>query len=443
MRENKAISVILWFKQPVKQAILLFVVAVMALTWLSPFMLHKANAAQITSRSLTLGTAVPSASTSYTFNFTTATSAFHLDAIKLIACTTAIGSYPGGTCTAPTGISFASATFGSISGFTDATNFTIDTSGANDCIATSHPEVLCLKRTSSSNDTAGAKTLVINAVTNPSSVNTSFYVGITTYNANTWPSGGRQDSGTTAAAIVQTLTVSAKVAEFLQFCVGSTATNDATTAPATSCSGIAGTTVNLGTLDSSAVTLSFSDSSSGGDNNNGVTMIRTNAANGATVAYDAVQAGSGTNHLGTLRITGASCNAGTVNTDGCINAAGTTQTAFTAGHESFGMTIAGVNCGAVDPTASYSCVYSSGTNNLQQQTNYVGGTNSTTFGASAAKGFAWQESGASTTIASSASSTIKQIDNEALILVFAASPAITTPFGSYTVQADFVATPTF
>jgi hypothetical protein len=386
MRENKAISIILWVKQPVKQAILLFVVAVMALTWLSPFMLHKANAAQITSRSLTLGTAVPSASTSYTFNFTTATSAFHLDAIKLIACTTAIGSYPGGTCTAPSGISFASATFGSISGFTDSTSFTIDSSGSNDCIATSHPEVLCLKRTSSSNDTAGAKTLVVNAVTNPSTVNTSFYVGITTYNANTWPSGGRQDSGTTAAAVVQTLTVSARVAELLQFCVGSTTVNDATTAPASDCTGVSGTAVNLGTLDSSQVSIS-PVSTNGGDSNN--------------------------------------------------------QTAFTAGHENFGMTIAGVNCGAVVSANSYSCTYASGTNNLQQQTNYVGGTNATTFGASAAKGFAWQETGASTTIASSASSTIKQIDNEALILVFAATPSITTPFGSYTVQADFVATPTF
>jgi hypothetical protein len=442
MRENKAISIILWVKQPVKQAILLFVVAVMALTWLSPFMLHKANAAQITSRSLTLGTAVPSASTSYTFNFTTATSAFHLDAIKLIACTTAIGSYPGGTCTAPSGISFASATFGSISGFTDSTSFTIDSSGSNDCIATSHPEVLCLKRTSSSNDTAGAKTLVVNAVTNPSTVNTSFYVGITTYNANTWPSGGRQDSGTTAAAVVQTLTVSARVAELLQFCVGSTTVNDATTAPASDCTGVSGTAVNLGTLDSSQVSIS-PVSTNGGDSNNAVAMLRTNAANGAIVAYDAVQAGSGTNHLGTLRITGASCNAGAINTDGCINAVGTTQTAFTAGHENFGMTIAGVNCGAVVSANSYSCTYASGTNNLQQQTNYVGGTNATTFGASAAKGFAWQETGASTTIASSASSTIKQIDNEALILVFAATPSITTPFGSYTVQADFVATPTF
>src|SRR5205823_3000865 len=131
----------------------------------------------------------------------------------------------------------------------------------------------------------------------------------------------------------------------------------------------------LGTLDSSTVNIS-PWSTDGGDSNNGVAMLRTNAGNGATVAYDAIQASSGTNHLGTLRLSGASCNAGTVQTDGCINAAGTSQTAFTAGAEDFGMTIAGVNCGSTS-AASYSCVYGSGTNNLQQTAQYVGGTNST------------------------------------------------------------------
>jgi hypothetical protein len=242
--------------------------------------------------------------------------------------------------------------------------------------------------------------------------------------------------------VVQTLTVSAQVAEFLAFCVGSTTINDATTSVATDCSGVSGTSLNLGTLDSSTVTVS-PVSTNGGDNKNGVAMLRTNAANGTTVAYDAVQAGTGTNHLGTLRLSGASCNAGSSNTDGCINAIGGTQTAFTAGHENFGMTIAGVNCAAVVTANSYTCSYAGGTNNLQQQSNYVGGTNSTTFGASAAKGFAWDESGSAVTIASSASSTIKQVDDEALILVFAATPAITTPFGAYSVQADFVAVPTY
>jgi hypothetical protein len=102
------------------------------------------------------------------------------------------------------------------------------------------------------------------------------------------------------------------------------------------------------------------------------------------------------------------------------------------------MTVASVDCASA---TSYTCTYSGGTNNLQQQTNYIGGANSTTFGASAAKGFACDESVSTQTIASSTSSTIKQVDDEALILAFAATPSITTPFGSYTVQADFIAVP--
>jgi hypothetical protein len=282
MRENKISNLILLLKNPLKRAVLLFVVIFLMMAWLLPGLIPSASAAQITDRSLTLGSGVPSASTSYTFAFTTATGGFHLDAIKLIACSSAIGSYPGSTCAAPAGFSFTSATYGSISGFTDSTNFTIDTTGANDCVATSHPEILCLKRTSSSNDTAAAKTLIINAVVNPSTPNTSFYIGVTTYNANTWPSGGRQDFGATAAAVVQTLSTYAAVAELLQFCAGSTNVNDVSTSIAADCSGMTGTSINLGTLDSSQVSVSPVNTN-GGDNQNGTVMVRSNAGNGVVI----------------------------------------------------------------------------------------------------------------------------------------------------------------
>jgi hypothetical protein len=242
------------------------------------------------------------------------------------------------------------------------------------------------------------------------------------------------------------------VAEILQFCIGNTTVTDDVTSPGSDCTAISGTTVNIGTLDPATVNISPVNTN-GGNNTNGIAMLRSNAANGATVSYRAIQAGSGTNHLGTLRLTGANCSAasgiGTGSggtppavsgpyTDGCIDAAGVTQNVFGAGVEQFGMTISGVNCRS---TVSYTCAYASGTNNLQQQTNYIGGANSTTFGASAATGFAWDESGTTQTIASSTASTIKQVDDEALILNFAATPSITTPFGAYTVQADFIAVP--
>jgi hypothetical protein len=169
-------------------------------------------------------------------------------------------------------------------------------------------------------------------------------------------------------------------------------------------------------------------------------MMRTNALNGTSISYDAIQQ-SGTNHQGTLRISGSSCNAVTNTfTDPCINAAGGTQTTFTAGIEMFGMTVAGVNSGS---TTSYSCTYGTPPGNtcsLKPSTNYLGqGTSGSSEAYGTSNGFAWVESGASTQIASSASA----VDDEALILKFAATPSITTPFGTYTAQTDYIAVPTY
>jgi hypothetical protein len=81
-------------------------------------------------------------------------------------------------------------------------------------------------------------------------------------------------------------------------------------------------------------------------------------------------------------------------------------------------------------------VLTSGTNNLKASSNYIGAT-ATSYGTSS--GFAWVESGAATQIASSTT----VVDDEALILKFAATPAVTTLFGSYTAQTDFVAVATY
>jgi hypothetical protein len=424
-----------------------FTAIVLALMWALPFMVPQASAlGQITARKVAISTAQPGVAATYTFNFTTATSGFHLDGIKIIACTTAVGTYPGGSCSAPSGFSWVGASYsnGSQSGFTDSTNFTIDTSGANDCVATSHPEVLCLKRTSSSNDTAGAKQLALTSVTNASTANSSYYLGITTYNTNTWTVGGRQDAGTVATAVVQTLTVAATVPESLNFCIGATSVDDTTTDPTNSgghdCSVISGTSVSLGTLDPTLICITGpSNSCNGGSNTNGIAMLRTNATSGATISYDAIQQ-AGTNHKGTLRVSSATCNAGSVNTDQCIDAQGATQGAFTAGTEDYGMTIAGVNKGS---TSSYSCSYTANPNtcHLEPSTNYLGqGTAGSSEAYGTGNGFAWVET--SGTVTQIASSTLP-VDDEALILKFAATPAIVTPPGSYTAQADYIAVPTF
>jgi hypothetical protein len=196
-------------------------------------------------------------------------------------------------------------------------------------------------------------------------------------------------------------------------------------------------------------------------------MVRSNAGNGTVIAYDAIQAATGTNHLGTMRISGGTCDypgdqtgypqngfAGTNDfTDQCINAAGATQQNLTAGTEMFGMTIAGINFGS---TTSYTCQYTTtpaggDTCNMKPLANYIGKGGSGTEDfcavdcntADTGNGFAWDETGSAVNIASSASSTVKQVDDEALILKFAATPSITTPFGPYAVSTDFIAVPTY
>jgi hypothetical protein len=446
-------------RKPASRLFFLALVVILTAPALLPVLIPHAKAyTQITNRSVTIGSGQANTATSYSFSFTTATGAAHLDGIKLIMCTVAIGSYPGGTCTKPGTSSslFSTGTYGSISGFTDTTAFTIDTSGANDCVATGHPEVLCLKRTSASNDTAGAKTLVINGVTNPN-VTGSFYVGITTYSSNTWASANRMDAGTVAAAVVSTLQVNARVAEVLNFCVGSTTVDsDSTGIVATDCSTVTGSSVNLGTLDSSKINVTpvTTDCTTSDCGTNGVAMVRSNAINGTSVYYDAVQ--NGTNHKGTLRVSGSTCDATadnsssdtTDNTDQCFNVR-TAAAAFDTTTERFGMTIAGVNCGS---TTSYNTCTGNGTSNLVRSANYNGdGTNTYNSGATdsdevngpTSNKYAWNESGAAVQIASSTSSTVKQIDDEALILKFAAHPLITTPFGVYQAQADFIAVSTY
>src|SRR5690349_17677175 len=83
-------------KKAAYRAPILVTVLFLVFSWLVPMLTpqHAEAYQQIVPRKLTLGTAQGSVQTTYTFNFTTVSSAFHLDGIKLIMCTTALGSYP-------------------------------------------------------------------------------------------------------------------------------------------------------------------------------------------------------------------------------------------------------------------------------------------------------------------------------------------------------------
>jgi hypothetical protein len=397
------------------------------------------SALAVTQRSLTIGSGLPSASTTYNFSFAPGQTAA-IQGLKFQACTTALGA-----CTAPAGLSFSSAVFSTLTGTWSQTGNFAAGAGANDC--TSSASILCANRTQALTEAAGApvRGVTFTTITNPNgtscaTVNCTFFVRMTTYNLTTYTVGSTVDTGTVASSTTQTLTINATIQETLTFCIGATAINDGIAAPA-ACASISGTSLSLGTLTSADSSVSPVSGGNGGDSNNGIAELSTNATLGATVAYDAKQQ-TGTLHLGTLRVAGATCLAGAVTNDQCINAIGTTQATITAGTEDYGMTIAAVNCAA---TTAYACTFAGGTYHLTRDTNYdgTGGntypTDTNLVAGTTNAGYAWDETGTPDIIASS--STV--VDKEALILKFAATPNIVTPSGIYTALADFVATPTF
>jgi hypothetical protein len=429
-----------------------------------------AEAAQITHRALTLSSGVNSGSgVDYTFTFRTATSGQLIRSIKLVFCDSAVATYGDpSSCTKPTGLNLSSPAYSydntAESGFTDTTNkFAKSSSDTGNCAGSTHSDYMaCLTKTSATNDTNTAtdKTIKLTGITNPSTANSSFYVGIYVYTDAGFSS--LLDNGTVAAAVTQSLTVNAAVAEILNLCVGGTAADDATsgtqsdgTTTAVDCGDISGTSVNLGTLDSGkiSVTPESTNCTSADCGMNGVVMLRTNASNGATVSYDSIQQSLlSTNHKGSLLKLGGTCNDGeadnlnTSNTDDCFNVS-SSQAVFNTTNERFGMSVAYVNC---DSTTSYTCTYSSDAYNLKRNTAYdCSGANTTgltdvdQITGPTQCGYAWDESGTITQIASSTSSATKQVDDEALILKFAAHPMLTTPFGAYTAKADFIAVATY
>ena len=221
---------------------------------------------------------------------------------------------------------------------------------------------------------------------------------------------------------------------------------------AADCCAVSGSAVDIGNIESGQSNVAPVDAVNGGDDENGVAMVRTNAVNGIVVDYRALLNTSS----GALKVAGASCGAvpSVTGTDQCFNTSAT-QSTLLAGTEEFGMTVAGVNCGSV--TAYSYCDFLSaggggvaGTDyNLARDAEFDGSgagvytTDANQVPGTTNAGYAWDATGAVDRIASSAASTVKVVDDEALILKFAATAGITTPTGSYSVQADFLATATF
>jgi len=441
--------------QSMRKSVLWFQAAVLVGASVLPVLLvNSASAAtvQLTNRKAEVTNAIPGTAFDITFEFDTPTNLTEdVEAIEFEFTDDPLAAYDSDTlANTPTG----TAAWDAQSGFANATNFvdgafgpgrnaTVGTSAANNQLLVTRTEPL-----SESGNTDARITLT--GLTHDTDANTTFYVRMRLYNdAATQNASTLVWEGAVAQSTSQTLNVSARVQERLAFCVGSTVTDDADasdlgggdvprnsddSADLDDCSDVDGTNVNLGVVDN---TLSETPvaTTNGGNATNGIAMVNTNAVNGTVISYAALQeSGSGT-----LKVDGASCVGAASVIDQCFNSAGATQGVITGGVEEFGMTIGGVNCGS-NPGTSYTCDYSTGDTNLTPQANYVGA------GANAyntTNGYAWVDDGTYTNIASSGGSTIKVIEDEALILKFGATAAATTPTGTYDVDIDFVATPTF
>ncbi len=241
------------------------------------------DAAQVTSRKITLGSSAASASTTHKFDFTVATTA-SIGSIKYQYCTTASGS-----CTAPTDLDVNGV---SISSQTGGTGFSIDGTGtdANNIVVT---------RSAASLAVTTAVSHTFSSAVNPSTSNTSFYVRITTY-TSTDATTGATDTGTVATSTANQITVTATVDETLTFCVY-TGVNCAA----------GGSAVALGSLSSSTAATGTSKFDAG-----------TNATSGYAVTYTGTTLTSGANTvtaMGTQSANGAGAASSTGNSQFGLN----------------------------------------------------------------------------------------------------------------------------
>lgn len=233
-----------------------------------------ADAAQITSRSLTLqagvsdGGSKPGGVVNHLFSFTVPTTG-SVGSIKFEYCTIAVG-----TCVKPTGLSTTSATMGSQAG---ATGFTLDatTDGAP-----------FITRTAASITGGQAVSYQLLGVTNPTATNTSFFVRISTY-ASINTTGGVTDSGIVSASTATQITLTGTMPESLIFCTGATV---GTVSSVPDCSTATAGAINFNQLFSPTDTATASSQMA----------ASTNASSGYAITVNGVTLTSGSNTITAL-----------------------------------------------------------------------------------------------------------------------------------------------
>jgi hypothetical protein len=174
-----------------------------------------ADAAQILNRKIELltgtdGGSTPGGIVNHKFTFDIGSN-HSLGSIKFEYCDVAVIN----PCVAPTGMTATdgttNATLGSETG-SDITGFSMGTKTANSFILT---------RTAAAVTTADTAVLQINNIKNPTPVNYTFYVRITTY-TGTDGATGATDSGSVAASTANPIVLQGTMPESLVFCTGAT-----------------------------------------------------------------------------------------------------------------------------------------------------------------------------------------------------------------------------
>jgi len=170
------------------------------------FQVSDVSAAQISSRSVTLGSSLFDATTTYAFNFTVPSSTV-LQSASFTACTTA-----SGTCTTPTGFVNSSSTLtAQPTNLGDASGWTVNTATAGS---------LRLSKSGNVAAPTGAQTVSFSSVANPDAINTTFFIRITTYSDAAWATP--VDTGTVTASTARAIALDGTMPESLIFCTAAT-----------------------------------------------------------------------------------------------------------------------------------------------------------------------------------------------------------------------------
>ncbi|MCX6728300.1 MAG: hypothetical protein NTV39_00820 [Candidatus Saccharibacteria bacterium] len=241
------------------------VYGVIAIVMVFAYFPSLASAAPITSKKVAIGSSVASASTSYDFTFTLPTSTT-VQSVKFQACDSASGACTQSGAASGFSSSAGPATLnGAPTGLGSAGSWTINTADSTS-----------LRIVNASNSGApGAATVNFNAVRNPSAVNSTFFMHITTYSDSTWTTP--IDTGTVATSTAGEVTVTVGIDEILAFSLGTT--NVTLTTPSVVSTG---TGTSSMTVSTNAVT-GYSVSYSGATLTSGANNITAMAAQGASV----------------------------------------------------------------------------------------------------------------------------------------------------------------